>query len=366
MVRNNLAHHNAQRTCFASRAHPCSNNPYPLPFSHMLLSFFRTPFRSERTLWLRLTIAGVMASGMVWLMQSGATDAWFPYPLVEQTAPTTWAFILPWMLFLFLGLAVREDVRSRPSLHRPSFEQSIFLTIGIGLLLLFSLWLLHPDSAQFAALQRFGAQFPTIGDPLLSAYVGTIILLPILLLPLLFLPFSLLLRHRIGVMLSLISAIGFLLFPVLEALYFGITGPPLVSAVQGILRLLPGGVPVDLNRWQVGYGDFSATVGYGCTEFSSVIFLIGLLGAAFRSLHRRQCLSPWRAVFVLLFGIGLLWLLNVLRIAAIVIIGSYHRAFALTLFHSGIGLILFLAFFLLFVKLSLPFVHSRSPSCHPK
>jgi len=296
---------------------------------------------------------------MVRLMKSGAADALFLHPLVEQTAPVAWAFVLPLTLYCFLGITVRRDVRSHPSLARPSFEHGGMALISTGLLLLLSLWLLHPTPAHFAALQSFGMRFPVIGDPLLNALVGVILLVPTLPLPLLTLPPSLLLRHRTSMLLGLLSIIGFLLFPVLEALYFGVTGPPLVAAVQWLLGWLPGSPPADLSRWQVGYGDFSATVGYACTELSSVTLFLGLLCIALLSLRRTQSISPFRVVVTMLLGIVLLWLLNVLRIAAIVIIGSYHRTFALTLFHSGIGLILFLLFFAVFIRLSLPFVRKK-------
>lgn len=323
----------------------------------------RTPLpQSERDLWLRLAIAWTVSVAMTWLMRSDFTSAFFRHPLMQQTAPAAWSYLLPLVFLFLIGIAVRSDARSRPLLARPSFEQIILALLSAALLFLLSLWLLHPSPAAFAALQDFGMRHPAVGDPLLNALLGFLILLPTLVLPFAFFPLSLLLRHRIGLLLGLLGALGFLLFPALESAYFGVTGPPLTAAVRGVLSLLPGGLPAEMSRWEVGYDDFVVTVGYACTEFSSIALLVGLLGVAFHSLSRRQSVSWGRAALAILLGILLLWLLNVARIAAIVVIGSYHRAFALTLFHSGIGLLLFLVFFLLFVKLSLPFVRAEKKS----
>ncbi len=311
---------------------------------------------SERDLWLRLGAAWLLALGVTWLLQTEAPDAFFRHPLMVRTAPLSWAYALPLVLFGLWGLAVRSEARSLPRLPRPSFEQILFAALAAGVLLIVSLWLLHPSPAHFAQLQAFARQYPAAGDPLLNALLGAYLLLPALPLPFLFLPLSLLLHHRSGLLLGLLGALGFLLFPVLESAYFGLTGPPLTAAVRGILSLLPAGLPGGMNRWEVGYDDFVVTVGYACTEFSSVALLIGLFAVALRNPGGRASVSPLRAALVLALGIVLLWLLNVLRIAAIVVIGSYHRAFALTLFHSGIGLLLFLVFFLVFVKAALPWV----------
>lgn len=303
-----------------------------------------------------MIIIGVVATAMVSILRSYALDGLFPYPLMEQTAPRAWAYVLPWAFFLFVGIAVRGEHTPSSEETRPTFEQGMIATCITLLLLLGSLVALHPSHATFAALVSFGARFPHAGDPLLNALVGGLLVLPSLTLPLIVLPLSLL-RHRwAGVGLSVLGIIGFLLFPVLEAIYFGVTGPPLVSAVQGILRLLPEGVPVDLNRWQVGYGDFRVTVGYACTEFSSVVLLMSLWGVAVHARARTAHISLLRAILIFIAGIVCLWTLNSVRIATIVLIGSFHREFALHLFHSGIGLVLFLLFFLFFVRWALPWV----------
>lgn len=315
--------------------------------------------RSERTLYLRLMVAWMLSITLLGLMRSRMADALFEHPLIEPTTPTIWVYMLPFLFFALFGIAMRRDVRSRSSLPRPLLMHGILALVSTVLLSLLSLSLLHPSATQFEALQQFGTNHPPIGDPLLGALLSFLLFLPILPILWLVLPMQLLQRHHMESMLITLAILGFLLFPALEAAYFHITAPPLIAAVQWVLRQLPGTIPTDMSQWQVGYESFTATVGYACTELSSVVFLIGLLGIAFHSLHRRHPISLHRASAILLLGFVLLWVLNVLRIAAIVVIGSYHRAFALSLFHSGIGLILFLLFFLFFTKLSLPFVRQQ-------
>jgi exosortase/archaeosortase family protein len=281
------------------------------------------------------------------------------YPPLESSGPALWSFLAPLVLFLLWGIVLRDTARTSKHLAPPSFEQVALAVVLSGLLLLGSLWLLHPAPARFAALQEMALRLPEAGDALLHALLGVFLLLPTLLLPTVFLPLSLFLRHRLGILLGLIGGVALLFFPVLEAAYFRFTGPPLVAVLQRTLALLPGSVPAGMNRWQVGYGDFVATVGYACTEFSATALFVILFATALYSMRRRKRIAPSRAAIVIGGGILLLWVLNILRIASIVVIGSYHPRFAMTLFHSGIGMLLFLLFFLVYIRFCLPWVQAK-------
>ena len=147
--------------------------------------------------------------------------------------------------------------------------------------------------------------------------------------------------------------------PVIEAVYFRVAGPPLIFAIRSFLSLLPGTVPENLSRWEIGYGAFRVTLGYACTDFSAMMLFAGLFGAVWWRLAKRGGILHGRTLTVLLAGILTLWVLNILRIALIVIIGSHAPAFALSLFHSAMGMVIFLLFFVLYMSVVMPFVRLR-------
>lgn len=263
------------------------------------------------------------------------------------------------MFGVFLGLyawsLIRDDLKKK-RMRWPSFDQIFPVLLIWASVVVFAVWLTHPSGHVYSQIQLYALRNPETGPPAVASVLSIIELLPAIPLVLLVFPFTLIRqslgRVFIGGLLLAVYAIG----PVLEAAYYRLTGPPLVTAVRSILSIIPGTIPANLSRWEIGYGTFRVTLGYACTDFSALLLFIGLFGLVWWQMAKKRHIMHLRAIGALLGGIVSLWILNVLRITLIVLIGSKYPSFALNLFHSGVGIVIFLCFFIAYVKLVLPLV----------
>ncbi|MDD5056136.1 MAG: exosortase/archaeosortase family protein, partial [Candidatus Peribacteraceae bacterium] len=296
------------------------------------------------SVWIRygLTVAATVASTA--FVQSETVANALRRPLMESVGiDTSPLLIFGLLLCLFAWSLIRDDPEKKP-LRWPSFEQAFTALLLWATIVVFAVWLTHPTQEFFVRIQVYALRNPETGPPMVAAFLSVIELLPALPLLLLAFPIAAIRQSRgrviAGTLLLLVYALG----PVLEASYYRLTGPPLVAAVRGVLSLLPGTTPMNLTQWEIGYQQFSVTLGYACTDFSALMLFIGLFGIVWWRMTMKHSVVHRRAIGALLGGIVSLWILNVLRVTMIVIIGSRYPTFALSLFHSGIGIVIFLCF----------------------
>lgn len=126
-------------------------------------------------------------------------------------------------------------------------------------------------------------------------------------------------------------------FTVIMTLYSGavflayrdeILGPvltPLTPGTTGILVMLLHGIGIDVVRHGtilVHSGGFAARIVYGCTGVLPVIMFIGCVVAYSRR---------WPDIVAgMVFGVPLLWMINMLRLVSLFYLGVYHpQMFAL-------------------------------------
>lgn len=308
------------------------------------------------SVWIRCCVAFGLSFASTAFIESRMVENALRRPLIQPVGIDASPVL---MLGIFLGLyawsLIRDDLKKK-KLGWPSFDQIFPALLLWASIIVLAVWLTHPSGHVYSRIQLYALRNPETGPPAVASALSVIELLPAIPLVLLVFPFSLIRqslgRVFIGGLLLLVYAIG----PVLEAAYYGLTGPPLVTTVRSILSLIPGTVPANLSRWEIGYGTFRVTLGYACTDFSALLLFIGLFGLVWWHMAKKRHIMHVRAIGALLTGIVSLWMLNALRITLIVLIGSKYPTFALNLFHSGVGIVIFLCFFIAYVKLVLPFV----------
>ncbi len=94
--------------------------------------------------------------------------------------------------------------------------------------------------------------------------------------------------------------------------------------------------------------EFGVLIGEACSGVFS-IFLFSALFGMLIALDWRKTIA-WRAVVLFIFAMVGLFLVNVLRVYLIVLVGAlYDPELAVGLFHSYVGSVLFLIFFVLFI-----------------
>jgi exosortase/archaeosortase family protein len=120
--------------------------------------------------------------------------------------------------------------------------------------------------------------------------------------------------------------------------------------VYWMLLLFPGSAVLELPRTIV-VGQFAVEIGESCSGVFS-IFLFTCLYLLIIALDWKQ-LKGWKVAVLFPLAVIGLYLANVLRVYLIVLVGVFYSPpFAVNLFHSYIGTILFLAFFVGFLWLT--------------
>ena len=108
-----------------------------------------------------------------------------------------------------------------------------------------------------------------------------------------------------------------------------------------MLSLYEANVRVDSNTHLLGVGDFNVYIDDSCSGYEGIGLVTVFLGL-FLWTFRRALLFP-NAFLLLPIGIGTIWLLNSVRIAALVSIGAHiSPEIAISGFHSQAGWIAFL------------------------
>jgi exosortase/archaeosortase family protein len=242
----------------------------------------------------------------------------------------------------------------KPNGKRPQ-RRSIILQITRGLaLLLFTLWLsywsTHPSLERFIGIHTIIQADPVIAGPLMGSLIFLGLTSPIIPLTILLLPFTILRRYRNLLTGSAILGMLYLGALALEASFFAVSGPVIVRTVSWIVGLLPGPQPVT-GRWDLAFREFRVTVGPQCSEFSATILFVGLFIGLWFWLRRSYKAPVWLGVLLGILGIVSFWIINILRITAIVVIGGFWPEFAIGLFHGSAGFIVFLIFFAAYMKI---------------
>jgi exosortase E/protease (VPEID-CTERM system) len=113
------------------------------------------------------------------------------------------------------------------------------------------------------------------------------------------------------------------------------------SAVHTSLRLFRGDLLVDAATFSIGTRHFQVTIARSCSGFEGMALML-VFGSAWLWLFRREFQFP-QALLLVPVGLSAMWILNVARITALILIGdSGATAVALGGFHSQAGWIAFL------------------------
>jgi len=112
------------------------------------------------------------------------------------------------------------------------------------------------------------------------------------------------------------------------------------SMVEGLLRLVASGVTANPAKMIIGTGTFRVEIADQCSGFEGAGLMLAF-GVVWLCLFRKECRFP-QALLLVPAGVVLIYLLNAVRIAALILIGSAGaRDIAEGGFHSQAGWIAF-------------------------
>jgi exosortase E/protease (VPEID-CTERM system) len=112
------------------------------------------------------------------------------------------------------------------------------------------------------------------------------------------------------------------------------------SMVEGLLRLMASGVTADPVKMIIGTSNFRVEIADECSGFEGVGLMLAF-GIVWLGLFRKECRFP-QALLLIPAGVIVVYLLNAVRIAALILIGNAGaREIAVGGFHSQAGWIAF-------------------------
>jgi exosortase E/protease (VPEID-CTERM system) len=111
------------------------------------------------------------------------------------------------------------------------------------------------------------------------------------------------------------------------------------AMVSLVLRMLGAPVIVHPDQFIIGTPTFLARIGPDCSGLEGIA-LIGAFLALYLWFYRRELRFP-QALLLIPAGAAAMWLLNVVRIAALILIGTWDAGAAMRGFHSVAGWLFF-------------------------
>lgn len=174
---------------------------------------------------------------------------------------------------------------------------------------------------------------------------------------------GLILRHLAVVLTSAGVGLAAVLGGTLTQGLWGPLADATFSLVERLLHLVYAEVETDPAKRLIGTRDFGVTISDQCSGYEGIGLLVAFL-AAFFWIFRDRLRFP-QAWLLWPLGLAGIWLLNSVRIAALIVVGvEYSPAVAIGGFHSQAGWILFngMSLGLMYVALRSPFFATAAPS----
>lgn len=266
----------------------------------------------------------------------------------------------------FLLLFVWHETRTKKTTKKrkkPENHSPLLFLVGVLYLvvtILIAYRATHPSLETFILRRNLLLQNPVLYEPVIASLMQWTLLLSIVPALMLLIPASVL-RRQWKILLGGYTFHSFLIFShVIEAFYFQLTAPTTISLTGRLLGLLPGHTTMQPERWELAYRNFAVTVGPVCSGFTMLILFIGLFAFLWTQLSKSKLFIRKRAIVAFSAGVIILYMLNIIRIASIMVVGSIAPRTAVDLFHSSIGAVLFFGLFLVYLKMVTPIL-IRSP-----
>lgn len=289
--------------------------------------------------------------------------AWFGQLLGHSlTAPIGFnsfvLFALPLFAPLFLTIH-RQDLKKWKSIPWP---QGMYRVAGILLFILSvacASWYTHPSLERFQRMDAFMSAYAPMGELIVATTLYAALFLPLLPSFTLTLPAAFLKKYAKDFCAGTCLIVLYFIAQPLEAIFHIATAPFVLRAVAMVLTALPGTTIATPERWEISYNGFAAVVGPLCSGFSAFILFIAFFGMLWMHLVKQGRVRHGRALGALLSGLVLLFVLNILRIALIMMIASVVPSFGLFFFHGVVGSFVFLLLVFLYIRWIVPLLVSR-------
>jgi len=280
---------------------------------------------------LTLGVIGVLQSSWLTMM----TKQLFVGPLGGNASPM---FILA-AIFLLWFFLQKKNVLGTPQWQ---WQRVIAGSIGWIAAVGIAYWATHPPPERFTAMHLFIQMHPVVGGSVVACMLYAALFLPIIPALVATLPRNIPKNGWVDLGVLLVIFFLSLFIPVIDAAYHMIVSPTILATVHALLSPL-GGAIAEPEQLRLGFRGFEVIVGPICSGLNMLTLFAAFMGFLWIHLSKKgQKIHTLRMMTVIAAGLVMLFLLNILRIAFVMIIGSVSPAIGFMLFHSASGLILLL------------------------
>lgn len=223
----------------------------------------------------------------------------------------------------------------------------------------------HLPPSVASSVAAFSRAHPLWGTGLVSGLLRLALFLPSLAAAALFLPWKTLRSLWPAAFAGIVLLFAYSLVQLGQFYYIRFLGEPIVVLTQSLLELIPNGRPVLSEGLELQYGAFRVIIGPPCLGLDAIAFFSALYWVMCLAVARTRRLSVMKAVAVWMVSAVLLYFLNVVRVAAIMVVGANTSREATDLFHQGIGALIVFGLFLVVVRWVLPWMARPKPTPTP-
>ncbi len=127
-----------------------------------------------------------------------------------------------------------------------------------------------------------------------------------------------------------------------------------LQALTLFFSLFTNAAKINTETFDVVIGQFNVHIGAPCAGvYSLLLFIMFYVLSVY--LNRKKNLSYKRSAIIFVIGFAILFILNVIRIAVILMVGAYYsQDLAINIFHEYLGAVLFILFMYLFLWRAMP------------
>ena len=304
---------------------------------------------------LRLTVILTLQSGFILFLKSATLATIIGRPLAGRLhygpEPMQAAFYLA-LAIMFFAVAERKpllNVRMKWRLYVTGILDWMILAIV-------SLLLAYPP---LGLASFFDGMDGTAVVPAVAAAVRyTVIMAMLIPLGWMLLPPGFVRTYRYHLVFGGIALFAYLWLAVLRIALHRQLAFVILSLCSAILRPFVPATISDPEQLMLTTGSFSAVIGPQCLGLDGLFLFLCLWSASWFAATRRRHPDHRRAAGGLLIGMSTLFVLNVVRISAIMHVGARFPQTGVNLFHGGIGAALFLLVFMTLLPCLRSTVHS--------
>ncbi|MBP9750452.1 MAG: exosortase/archaeosortase family protein [Candidatus Peribacteraceae bacterium] len=278
-------------------------------------------------------------------------------------------YALPSWIHVCISLAIvwligRRHFRDLPATF-PGILQLAYALLLYGLAVEVLYVAFHLPAAAVSAVAAFSRANPLWGAALVSSLLRLALFLPALAAGTFFLRWKTLRSLWPAALAGIVLLFAYSLVQLGQFYYIRFLGEPIVVLTQSLLELIPNGRPVLSEGLELQYGAFRVIIGPPCLGLDAIAFFSALYWVMCLAVARTRRLSVTKAVSVWLASAVIVYFLNVVRVAAIMVVGANTSREATDIFHQGIGALIVFGLFLVVLRWVLPWMARPKPAPKP-